>query len=99
MRSAMLHFAKYMASYAILMGAAYILWLASGSPAHDAVLQAGTFERGAFMLSNFLIGFSIIAYPLYALIAACIRRIPRAPLQRRSKKENSAGMKKRAMTN
>lgn len=92
MRIAMLHFARYMASYTILMIIAYALWQASGCPARDAVFAAGSFQQVAFSLSNFLIGFAVAAYPLYALIEATIRRISRGAAQGRahSKKPSSA---------
>ncbi len=96
MRSAMHHFAKYMASYTALMLIAYLLWQSSGCPAADAVLPAGTFEQCVFSLSNFLIGFAVVAYPLYALIEAAVKRIMGKAGRSSAAGNEASSLKKRA---
>ena len=81
MKSFMSHFARYMATYAALMLASYLVWAAAGSPADaPAAFAAGPQASALLSVSNFLMNFALIAYPAYALIAAAIghaaRRIP-----------------------
>ncbi len=76
MRTAMIHFAKYMATYTALMFASYLLWIAAGSPA-DAAAAAATSAQAADLLaaSNFLMPLSLLAYPVWALIAFIVRHL------------------------
>lgn len=81
MKSFMSHFARYMATYAALMLASYLVWAAAGSPADaPAAFAAGPQASALLSVSNFLMNFALIAYPAYALLAAAIghaaRRIP-----------------------
>lgn len=98
MRSAMLHFAKYMASYTALMIVAYALWQAAGCPAVDDSFAAGSFQQVAFSLSNFLIAFAVAAYPLYAVIEAALRRIPRGGARGRERDRKVSTASRRAMS-
>ncbi len=78
MKSAMLHFARYMATYVALMLASYLVWLAAGSPADAAAaLAAGARPSALLAVSNFLMNFALVAYPAYVLIALAVRRIAR----------------------
>lgn len=78
MKSFMLHFARYMATYAALMLASYLVWAAAGGPADAAAaFAAGPQASALASISNFLMDFALIAYPAYALIAAAIRRAAR----------------------
>ena len=70
-----MHFAWYMASYTVLMLVSYALWIAAGSPAGP--LEAGKGAGGLQAVSNFLVDFAVVAYPLYAAIRYLIKRLPR----------------------
>ena len=89
-----MHFAWYMASYAVLMLASYALWIAAGSPAGP--LEAGTFASGLQAVSNFLVDFAVVAYPLYAVIRYLIKRLSRPtstrlrPVRREAKRKAAA---------
>ena len=89
-----MHFAWYMASYTVLMLASYALWIAAGSPAGP--LEAGTFAGGLQAVSNFLVDFAVVAYPLYAAIRYLIKRWSRPmstrlrPMQREAKRKAAA---------
>lgn len=100
MKSFMLHFARYMATYAALMLASYLVWTAAGSPTDAATaFAAGPQASGLLATSNFLMNFALIAYPAYALIAAAIRhaarRIP--PRAIRARTHARSGAKPRAL--
>ena len=100
MKSFMLHFARYMATYAALMLASYLVWTAAGSPVDAAAaLAAGPQASALLSVSNFLMNFALIAYPAYALIAAAIghaaRRIP--PRAIRVGARTHSGAKPRAL--
>ncbi len=75
-----LHFAKYMATYTALMFVSFLLWQAAGGGTDQTlnVVLADTFSGTLFAVSDFLIDFAAIAYPLYAVIATCIKRIGRS---------------------
>ena len=100
MKSFMSHFARYMATYAALMLASYLVWAAAGSPADaPAAFAAGPQASALLSVSNFLMNFALIAYPAYALIAAAIghaaRRIP--PRAIRVGARTHSGAKPRAL--
>lgn len=84
-----MHFAWYMASYTVLMLVSYALWIAAGSPAGP--LEAGKGTGGLQAVSNFLVDFAVVAYPLYAAIRYLIKRLSRPmstrlrPMQREAK--------------
>ena len=75
-----LHFGKYMGTYTVLMFASFLLWQGAGDVSAGAAVFVDASSLSAAMLiaSDFLIGFAAIAYPLYAIIAACIKRIARS---------------------
>lgn len=100
MKSFMSHFARYMATYAALMLASYLVWAAAGSPADaPAAFAAGPQASALLSVSNFLMNFALIAYPAYALLAAAIghaaRRIP--PRAIRVGARTHSGAKPRAL--
>lgn len=70
-----MHFAWYMASYTVLMLVSYALWIAAGSPAGP--LGVGTVAGALQAVSDFLVNFAVIAYPLYAAIRFIIKRLSR----------------------
>ena len=79
-----LHLVRYMATYTILMFISFLLWQAAGSPAGalsvgasawDAAFAAGASGNPLALASDFLIGFSLVAYPLYCVIKGFCKRI------------------------
>ena len=70
-----MHFAWYMASYTVLMLVSYALWIAAGSPAGP--LGVGTAAGALQAVSDFLVNFAVVAYPLYAAIRFIIKRLSR----------------------
>ena len=70
-----MHFAWYMASYTVLMLVSYALWIAAGSPAGP--LGVGTVAGALQAVSDFLVNFAVVAYPLYAAIRFIIKRLSR----------------------
>lgn len=79
-----IHLVRYMATYTILMFVSFLLWQAAGSPAGalsigasawDAAFAAGTAGNPLAIASDFLIGFSLAAYPLYCAIKGFCKRI------------------------
>ena len=70
-----MHFAWYMASYTVLMLVSYALWIAAGSPAGP--LGVGTVAGALQAVSDFLVNFAVVAYPLYAAIRYFIKRLSR----------------------
>lgn len=89
-----MHFAWYMASYAVLMPTSYALWITAGSPA--APLGAGTFAGGLQAASDFLMNFAAVAYPLYVAIRFFMKRLSRTmstrlrPVRREAKRKVAA---------
>ena len=69
-----LHLARYMGTYTILMFVSFLLWQAAGCPAGSLSVGVSAWD-GAFatnassnpfaLASDFLIQFSLVAYPLY----------------------------------
>ena len=79
-----LHLVRYMATYTILMFVSFLLWQAAGSPAGalsvgasawDTAFTAGASGNPLALASDFLIGFSLVAYPLYCAIKGFCKRI------------------------
>ena len=77
------HLVRYMATYTILMFVSFLLWQAAGSPAGalsvgssawDAAF-AGAADNPLSLASDFLIEFSLVAYPLYCAIKGFCKRI------------------------
>ena len=70
-------FVRYMASYAVLMFASYVLWLVSGASSGALVGSAGAVASlsifcGLRALSDFLAAFAALAYPAYAVVRAVV---------------------------
>ena len=81
-----LHLVRYMGTYITLMFVSFLLWQAAGCPsgalgagasAWDAPFAAGTATAGnpLALASDFLIEFSLVAYPLYCAIKGFCKRI------------------------
>ena len=79
-----LHLVRYMATYTILMFVSFLLWQAAGSPAGalsagasawDTAFATGASGNPLALASDFLIGFSLVAYPLYCAIKGFCKRI------------------------
>ena len=81
-----LHLVRYMGTYTALMFVSFLLWQAAGCPAGalsagasawDAPFAAGTATAGnpLALASDFLIEFSLVAYPLYCAIKGFCKRI------------------------
>ena len=62
-----LHLVRYMGTYTILMFVSFLLWQAAACP-------AGSFSVGV-SASDFLIEFSLVAYPLYCAIKGFCKHI------------------------
>lgn len=86
MRRVKLHLVRYMGTYTTLMFVSFLLWQAAGCPAGalsagasawDAPFAAGTAIAGnpLALASDFLIEFSLVAYPLYCAIKGFCKRI------------------------
>lgn len=81
MGRAKLHLVRYMGTYTILMFVSFLLWQAAGCPARslsvgvsvwDAAFAAG---NPLALASDFLIEFSLVAYPLYCAIKGFCKRL------------------------
>ena len=76
-----LHLVRYMGTYTILMFVSFLLWQAAGCPAGSLSLGVSAwdaaFAAGAAgnPLADFLIEFSLVAYPLYCAIKGICKRI------------------------
>ena len=79
-----LHLVRYMGTYTILMFVSFLLWQADGCPAGslsvgvsiwDAAFAAGAAGNPLALASDFLIQFSLVAYPLYCAIKGICKRI------------------------
>lgn len=79
-----LHLVRYMGTYTILMFVNFLLWQAAGCPAGslslgvsawDAAFAAGAAGNPLALASDFLIEFSLVAYPLYCAIKGFCKRI------------------------
>lgn len=79
-----LHLVRYMGTYTILMFVSFLLWQADGCPAGsfsvgvsawDAAFAAGAAGNPLALASDFLIEFSLVAYPLYCAIKGFCKRI------------------------
>lgn len=79
-----LHLVRYMGTYAILMFVSFLLWQAAGCPAETLSVGVsawdGTFATNASsnpfaLASDFLIQFSLVAYPLYCTIKGICKHI------------------------
>lgn len=79
-----LHLVRYMGTYTILMFVSFLLWQAAGRPAGalsvgasawDAAFAADAAGNPLALASDFLIGFSLVAYPLYCAIKGFCKRI------------------------
>lgn len=79
-----LHLVRYMGTYTILMLVSYLLWQAAGCPARslsvgasvwDAAFAAGAAGNPLALASDFLIEFSLVAYPLYCAIKGFCKRL------------------------
>ena len=84
MRRAKLHLVRYMGTYTTLMFVSFLLWQAAGCPARslsvgvsawDAAFAAGAAGNPLAFASDFLIEFSLVAYPLYCAIKGFCKRI------------------------
>lgn len=78
------HLVRYMATYTILMFVSFLLWQAAGCPAGalgagvsalDAAFATGVAGNPLALASDFLIQFSLVAYPLYCAIKSFCKRI------------------------
>ena len=76
-----LHLVRYMGTYTILMFVSFLLWQAAGCPAGSLSLGVSAWDA-AFaagnplaLASDFLIEFSLVAYPLYCAIKGICKRI------------------------
>lgn len=78
-----LHLVRYMGTYTTLMFVSFLLWQAAGCPAGalsagasawDAAF-AGAADNPLALASDFLIEFSLVAYPLYCAIKGFCKRI------------------------
>ena len=79
-----LHLVRYMGTYTALMFVSFLLWQAAGYPAGalsvgasawDAAFAAGAAGNPLALASDFLIEFSLVAYPLYCAIKGFCKRI------------------------
>ena len=79
-----LHLVRYMGTYTALMVVSFLLWQAAGCPAGalsvgtsawDAAFAAGAADNPLALASDFLIEFSLVAYPLYCAIKGFCKRI------------------------
>ena len=79
-----LHLVRYMGTYTILMFVSFLLWQAAGCPAGslsvgvsawDAAFAAGAAGNPLALASDFLIEFSLVAYPLYFAIKGFCKRL------------------------
>lgn len=79
-----LHLVRYMATYTILMFVSFLLWQAAGCPAGtlsvgpsawDVSFAAGAASNPLALVSDFLIEFSLVAYPLYCAIKGFCKRV------------------------
>ena len=79
-----LHLVRYMGTYTALMFVSFLLWQAAGCPAGalsvgtsawDAAFAAGAADNPLALASDFLIEFSLVAYPLYCAIKGFCKRI------------------------
>ena len=79
-----LHLVRYMGTYTILMFVSFLLWQAAGCPARslsvgvsiwDAAFAAGAAGNPLALASDFLIQFSLVAYPLYCAIKGICKHI------------------------
>lgn len=79
-----LHLVRHMATYTALMFVSFLLWQAAGCPtgalsvgasAWDAAFAAGAAGNPLALASDFLIEFSLVAYPLYCAIKGFCKRI------------------------
>lgn len=79
-----LHLVRYMGTYTILMFVSFLLWQAAGCPAGslslgvsawDAAFAAGAAGNPLALASDFLIEFSLVAYPLYCATKGFCKRI------------------------
>lgn len=79
-----LHLVRYMGTYTILMFVSFLLWQAAGCPAGslsvgvsvwDAAFAAGAAGNPLALASDFLIEFSLAAYPLYCAIKGFCKRL------------------------
>ena len=79
-----LHLVRYMGTYTALMFVSFLLWQAAGYPAGalsvgasawDAAFAAGAADNPLALASDFLIEFSLVAYPLYCAIKGFCKRI------------------------
>ena len=79
-----LHLVMYMSTYTALMFVSFLLWQAAGCPAGALSVGVSAWD-GAFatsassnpfaLASDFLIQFSLVAYPLHCAINGICRRI------------------------
>lgn len=79
-----LHLVRYMGTYTALMFVSFLLWQAAGYPAGalsvgasawDAAFAAGAAGNPLALASDFLIEFSLVAYPLHCAIKGFCKRI------------------------
>lgn len=79
-----LHLVRYMGMYTALMFVSFLLWQAAGCPAGalsvgtsawDAAFAAGAADNPLALASDFLIEFSLVAYPLHCAIKGFCKRI------------------------
>lgn len=79
-----LHLVRYMGTYTILMFVSFLLWQAAGCPAGalsagasawEAPFAAGAAGNPLAFASDFLIEFSLVAYPLYCAIKGFCKRL------------------------
>ena len=84
MGRAKLHLVRYMVTYTTLMFVSFLLWRAAGCPAGtlslgasawDAVFATSASGNPLALASDFLIQFSLVAYPLYCAIKVICKRI------------------------
>lgn len=79
-----LHLVRYIGTYTALMFVSFLLWQAAGCPAGalsvgssawDTAFAASASGNPLALASDFLIGFSLVAYPLYCAIKGLCKRI------------------------
>lgn len=79
-----LHLVRYMGTYTILMFVSFLLWQAArmprGSFKRRGFCLGGSFAAGAAgnpwpFASDFLIEFSLVAYPLYCAVKGFCKRL------------------------
>ena len=79
-----LHLVRYMATYTTLMFVSFLLWQAAGCPAGalsvgvsawDGAFASNTSSNLLALASDFIIQFSLVAYPLYCAIKGICKRI------------------------